>query len=123
MVGGLILTLIGLVIQVFSSEIWLGVFGMLLFTTGPIVSFNLTYIFITEMVEEKKRQVYKVVVASIFSVGALTNVLWFYLVPNYKTVLLVFFGIPVIALAIIFIVYFKDTPISLITKNSPEKAY
>ena len=75
------------------------------------------------MVEEKKRQVYKVVVASIFSVGALTNVLWFYLVPNYKTVLLVFFGIPVIALAIIFIVYFKDTPISLITKNSPEKVY
>ena len=50
MVGGLILTLLGALIVVFSGEIWIGVFGMFLFTTGPTVAFNLTYIFITEMV-------------------------------------------------------------------------
>jgi ABC-type sugar transport system permease subunit len=50
-------------------------------------------------------------------------VLWFYLFPNYRTVLLIFFAIPVAVLAVVFSLYFKDTPISLITKNSPEKAY
>jgi len=37
--------------------------------------------------------------------------------------MLVFFGLPMLAITIIFLVFFKDTPISLISKNSPEKAY
>ena len=58
-----------------------------------------------------------------FSVGALYDVLWFYVLPDFKLVILVFFAIPVALLAGIFIMFFKDTPISLITKNPPEKAY
>ena len=33
------------------------------------------------------------------------------------------FGIPLLVVIVLFIVFFKDTPISLITKNTPEKAY
>jgi len=58
-----------------------------------------------------------------FSVGALYDVLWFYAIPNFRTVSLIFFGIPVIILTALFIIFFKDTPISLITKNPPEKAH
>lgn len=75
------------------------------------------------MVVEHKRQTYKIIVASIFSVGALTNVLWFLLIPNYEIVMLVFFGLPMLIIMVVFIVFFKDTPISMITKNSAEKAY
>ena len=73
--------------------------------------------------EERKRQKYKIVIASIFSIGALCDVLWFFLIPNYSIVMLIFFGIPILTIAVLFVVFFKDTPISIITKHSAEEAY
>lgn len=58
-----------------------------------------------------------------FNIGALFNVLLYFLVPNFKIVLLFFFAIPLVAIGVIFLIFFKDTPISMITKNSAEKAY
>ena len=93
---------------------------MFLLSTGISISYNLTYIFITELVEESKRQKYKIVIASIFSIGALCDVLWFFIIPNFEAVMLVFFGIPILAIALAFFFYFEDTPISLITKHSAQ---
>ena len=87
---------------------------------GINTSFNLSYIYITEYVDENRRQYYKVVLASMFSIGALLDVLWFYLIPNFEVVLLALFALPVLILIIVFMIFFKDTPISLITKNSEE---
>ena len=56
---------------------------MVLFTLGINQSFNLSYIYLTEYVDETRRQYYKVVLASMFSIGALVDVLWFYLIPNF----------------------------------------
>ena len=53
-----------------------------------------------------------------FSIGALVDVLFFFIFPNYELVMLVFFALPVLILIIIFVIFFRDTPISLITKNS-----
>ena len=71
MLGGLTIALIGALLLALSPVFWLGVLGMFLLGTGISISYNLTYIFITELVEERKRQKYKIVVASIFSIGAL----------------------------------------------------
>ena len=75
------------------------------------------------MVEENKRQKFKILIAAMFNIGALFNVLLYFLIPNFKTVLIFFFAIPLVLIGIIFIIFFKDTPISMITKNTPEKAY
>ena len=75
------------------------------------------------MIEESKRQKFKILIAAMFNIGALFNVLLYYLVPNFKMVLIFFFAIPLLIIAIIFLILFKDTPISMITKNTPEKAY
>ena len=75
------------------------------------------------MIEESKRQKFKILIAAMFNIGALFNVLLYYLVPNFKMVLIFFFAIPLLFIAIIFLILFKDTPISMITKNTPEKAY
>ena len=123
MVGGMAVGLLGIFILVFTSSLGLGVLGLVLLTFGLIIPYNLTYIFITEMVEESRRQNYKIVVAAIFSAGGLANVLFFYLVPNFQKVMLFFYGIPILAIIVVFIVFFKDTPISLITKNTPEDAF
>jgi len=118
-IGGMMVSLVGIIILSFSDVFWFSIVGLFIIPVGIITSYNLTYIFITEMVVEHKRQTYKIIVASIFSVGALTNVLWFLMIPNYEIVMLVFFGLPMLIIMIIFIVFFKDTPISLITKNTP----
>jgi hypothetical protein len=52
-------------------------------------------------------------------VGGLFDVLFFFVAPDYTLVMLIFFAIPLIVLTAVFIAFFKDTPISLITKNSP----
>jgi MFS family permease len=82
-VGGLAIALVGIVIASFSQIFILSAIGLFLIPVGIITSYNLTYIFITEIVIESKRQTYKILVASLFSVGALTNVLWFLIVPDY----------------------------------------
>ena len=50
MVTGLSIAVCGIVVLAFSEVMWMGVVGMLMLTTGVILSFNLTYIFVTEMV-------------------------------------------------------------------------
>ena len=118
MVGGMAISLIGSVMIALSDILWLCVVGMVLFTIGINQSFNLSYIFLTEFVQEDRRQYFKVVLASMFSIGALVDVLFFFILPNYVLVMLIFFALPVLILIIIFMLFFKDTPISLITKNS-----
>ena len=49
-------------------------------------------------------------------------VFWFFIVPDFKWVVLYFYAIPLLIIAVVFIVFFQDTPISMITKNTPEKA-
>lgn len=53
-----------------------------------------------------------------FNIGALFNVMLYYLMPDFKIVLIFFFSIPLVLIGIIFIIFFKDTPISMITKNT-----
>ena len=52
-------------------------------------------------------------------VGAMANVLWFYLFRNYIIVLSLFFGLPSLTALILFAIFAKDTPINLIRKLPP----
>ena len=47
MLTGLSIAFTGTLILAFSNLYWLSVTGMLMLTTGVILSFNLTYIFVT----------------------------------------------------------------------------
>jgi len=120
---GLAIGVVGVILVSVSPWVWLCVTGMFLSLGGCIISYNLTFIFITELVEERKRQTHKVVLSAIFSVGALFNVLWFFVLPNFEIVLLAFYGLPIVVTGVLFLLFFKDTPISLITKYKAEKAY
>ena len=59
-------------------------------------------------------------IAGIFSIGALTNVGEFYLLPNFENIFIFFFILPNSLLLISFIFFFKDKPICLLTKKTPE---
>jgi len=83
MLVGLLMTLIGILFLTLSPVLWLGVLGSFLTLAGMIIALNLTYVFVTELVEEKRRQAYKVILTALFSLGALFNVLWFFIAPNF----------------------------------------
>ena len=50
-VGGIATTLIGIVIATTTNVFWLSLTGIFVMPMGLIMSYNLTYIYITEMVE------------------------------------------------------------------------
>lgn len=54
--------------------------------------------------------------------GGLTNVLWYYLAPNFQVVLLFCYGLPSLVLTFCLIFLVRDTPICLISSHSPEAA-
>jgi hypothetical protein len=47
MIGGLITSFLGILVVLFSDLFYLGAFGLFLIVVGTIISFNLTYIFVT----------------------------------------------------------------------------
>ena len=50
MLMGLLTAFAGTLVLGLSHVMWVGVAGMMMLTTGLILSFNLTYIFVTEMI-------------------------------------------------------------------------
>lgn len=50
MIFGLVSSLVGVLIVAVSTVLGLGIFGLFLIIFGLIIGFNLTFIFITEMV-------------------------------------------------------------------------
>ena len=67
---------------------------------------------------ESKRQTYKVMLSSAYSLGGLLNVLWFKLIPNYEKVLILFYLLPTIVCILCFLLFFKDMPLTQLTKKS-----
>ena len=120
---GLVINILSLGVVVFVNNFWIATVGLFFQGFGMFISYNLTYVFVTEMVVESRRQKYKVILAAMFSIGALYDVGLFYIIPDYKVVLMYFFGIPIVGLIVIFGLFLKDTPISLITKKTAEEAY
>ena len=118
-VGGITTTLIGIIVATTTGVFWLSLAGLFVMPMGLIMSYNLTYIYITEMVEQKSRQKYKIIIASVYNVGGLLNVFMYFVSHNFEIVLLGFFGGSLIVITTLFIVFFKDTPNSLVTKNTP----
>ncbi len=114
-----ILSLMGVAITSFSTSLVMGGVGMLFCNFGGMVNLNLCYIYIIETVHEKYRKSMAMILSVAYSVGALLNILWFYVLPNFKIVLICFYGIPAV-LAIAFLVFFvKEAPIWLISRSSP----
>lgn len=61
--------------------------------------------------------------STLFSLGALVNVLWFYLLPNFQEVLIFFYLIPLVIVTIGFLLFVKDTPICMVSKLKAHKAH
>ena len=118
LIGGLLMTIFGTLILAFSDILELAVVGMWFMTFGTTFPLNLSYIFMTEMVDEDKRQKYKIIMVTTFNLSALFVVGLFYVLPDFKLVLIYFIAIPYAVITAIFFFFIEDTPMSLVTKGS-----
>ena len=57
------------------------------------------------------------------TIGSMSNVLWYYIVPYFRLVLILFYGIPSIVILVWMVLFLKDTPISLLTKYTAREAH
>jgi MFS family permease len=122
MLMGLIVNLIGVFKVVMSGSLMGAGYGMFFCLFGLTITYGVSFTFVTETVGEEKRQSYKVILSSIYSLGGVLNVLWFYLLPNFEMIMILCYQLPTILCILCFLFFFKDTPITLLTRKSAEEA-
>lgn len=133
MVGGLVgkrrlllvsmwVCLLGMGLMVWSGSLIIGGVGMFCAVLGSNTSTNLVYTVITETVSSRYRANFSMIAMTSFAIGGLGNVLWFYLLRDFRLVILFFNLIPGVLVMLALIFFIKDTPMCLVTKNSPENA-
>lgn len=81
---------------------------------------EISFVYIAEIMSEQYRDRSTSIVMFFEEMGALTNVGGFFLLGNYKLVILYFYLIPIAIATIFMLIYLVDTPIRLITHNTPE---
>lgn len=94
--------------------------GLFLTILGSMNSMEISFVYIAEIMSEQYRDRSTSIVIIFEEMGALTNVGGFFLLGNYKLVILYFYLIPIAIATIFMLIYLVDTPIRLITHNTPE---
>lgn len=120
--GNAFLFLTGLLLTVFSVNLVMAGIGLFIGLSGLQNAFNIEFNFIAEQVSESCREEYSVVVQLFFGLGVLLNVLWAYLVGDWKIMLLAFYLIPAIITIICIIFVVQDTPICLVMRYTASEA-
>lgn len=117
------LTVLGLLLIICSVHMVMAAVGLFLSLMGGMLGFNYALSYITETVDEDKRERYSIVAQLFYGVGALGNVGTFYAIGNWLYILIFFYLVPVLIVILGIIFLAVDTPICLITKNTPEVAH
>lgn len=121
--GNMFITIIGMVLMVMSSSVIMGGAGMFCCILGLNINLHACFPFITETVSQNYRSTYSMLLSVFDTFGGLANVLWFYLLRDFKLVILYCYLLPAVLVTGALIFFVKDTPICMITKSSPEKAH
>ena len=117
--GGLSLTLVGRLLVSIAQGIWMGGAGMMCSVFGLKIVNYVCFTFTAEIVSEEYRQNCIIILETMVGLGAISNVLWFYLFENYLPVLILMEGIPCVFALILFAIIARDTPINMIRKLPP----
>lgn len=121
--GNMIITIIGMALIVASSSVIMGGAGMFCCILGLNINLHACFPFITETVSKHYRSTFSMLLSVFDTLGGLANVLWFYLLRDYKQVILFCYLIPAVLATAALVFFVKDTPICMITKASAAKAH
>lgn len=114
----LVLNGIGLTITIFCTSIEIAGVGLFISTIGIQNGFNVCFYFLAETVSESHREKYSVAIQLFYGSGVLLNVPWFYLVRDWRLILIFFYLIPSVLVTVTVLLFVRDTPICLVLKHS-----
>lgn len=112
---------LGMVVAVAAPNLYVVGIGLFLMGYGSDSAINICFYFITETMESKNRQKYSILIQVFFSLGGLVNVGYFYLLKNWRVIMLIFLIAPSIVCLVLVIKVIKDTPYFLVKLCSREK--
>ena len=119
----LISFIIGMIVSLFCVNLMMVGIGLCICSIGATAGYNVCFMFLTETISELYRQKLSVIIQLFYGVGVLANCLWFYAIGNWYLILTLFYFLPAIACMIAVVYIVKDTPICLVLRKSPEKAF
>lgn len=108
---------IGALMLVLAQNIAMGIIGMFLLGAGPSSTLNMCFYFIGQVVCEKSRPKYSVIIQPFFAGGGLTITLFFYLITNWRIIALAILLIFSVVLWFFFFFYIEETPLFLFRKG------
>lgn len=113
MIFSLFLGLIGL-LSIYFWDKQVAVVGVFLYGAGLDIAYSCVFTFVTEFFSEQDRGKYYNIISMSFAAGIFLNPIAFYLINDWKWVVLVVFILPIIGAMWGFIYIVEDTPIELI---------
>ena len=115
--------LIGIVVVLlfYKNEVALAG-GLMIAVLGISNCYIVCFMFLIETVEARARQKYTVIIQSFYGIGVCVNIFWYWLINDWWTIFTVCYLIPAIVIFICICLIVIDTPMSLLLRNTPEKA-
>jgi MFS family permease len=116
------INVVGLLLVIFCANIEMAAFGLFLSTVGIQNAFNVCFYFLSETVAESHREKFSVAIQLFYGLGVLSNVGWYYFVGDWQLIMALFYFAPSVIVTAAVVFFVRDTPICLVTRNSPTKA-
>ena len=82
----------------------------------------MSFSFISETIAESHRDKFSVLIELFYGVGIALNPLWFYLLRDWRTVLIAGYGVPAFLACLGALRILRDTPLNIITRQQPAQA-
>ena len=117
------LSVLGLVLVILGNGPWVAGAGMFCCMLGLNMSMHTTFPFLAETVSQAYRGRLLMLLCVFDTLGGLANVLWFYLLRRYDLVLIYFYLVPTLLVILALIYLVRDTPICMVSKSSPGRAF
>lgn len=108
---------VGVVILMAAQGIYMAGFGLFLCAMGCDSAINITIFIFGEVLENKKRQSYSVVIMAFFPMGAVIVTGLFYIFEDWWVVLAIGLAAPMLLVEIWMIFYLEETPAFLVKKG------
>ena len=88
---------------------------------GANSTVNICFYFITETVENQKRQKYCVLIQFCFGLGGIINIAYYYFIQKWRIIYWAFFIIPSLLIMVATAYFVEETPFFLVTKYTSEE--
>jgi hypothetical protein len=109
-------------VLIFPGEWFVVAGGLSLAVLGISNCYIICFMFLVETVERTAREKATIFIQSFYGIGSVINIFWYWLLQDWFTIFLFCYLIPAVLLLAGMCFFAVDTPMSLILRNSPQKA-